>query len=206
MLVNEGASCNDGLSCTTATTCTAGSCNGSGANIYFFDDFSDNAAGWTLDPEWQIAPAMASVPILGGNPDPAQDHSISTDNGVAGTVIGGNIINSPHPMWYLTSPPFNTSSAPGSLYLSYQRWLNSDPLPDRGNQVEIFDGSGWVVVWQSGMMPIQDAAWSHQSHDISAYKSTATRVRFGFSVNTFNALPLSGWNLDDVLIADSPCN
>ena len=40
--------------------------------VYFSETFAGNAAGWTLGPEWQIGPAMASVGLPTGNQDPAE--------------------------------------------------------------------------------------------------------------------------------------
>ena len=64
-----------------------------------------------LGTEWEIGPAKAST---GGNrgPDPATDHTPSSDNGVAGVVIGGNTNAMLHGLDYLQSPPFDTTAPP----------------------------------------------------------------------------------------------
>jgi hypothetical protein len=206
---NEGGACDDGLTCTASTTCTAGSCGGgmSTITIYFAEDFASNAAGWTLGSEWQIGPAMTSPPAGCGNPDPAQDHSNTADNGIAGVVIGGSAQTTIHPTDYVTSPVIDTSLVAGPLILSYHRWLNSDYTPYMQNFVEVFDGTSWVVVWQSGSSPgVQDSAWSPQFHDITAYKNANMQVRFGFLVGSSGVFTCSQWNVDDVLVASGTCN
>jgi hypothetical protein len=210
MPTNEGGTCDDGLSCTSGTTCTTGSCGGgmSTINIYFAEDFGSNAAGWTLGAEWQIGAATASQsPGACGSGDPGQDHSSTTDNGVAGVVIGGNATTTIHPFAYITSPPIDTSTVVGPVLLSYHRWLNSDYTPYMQNNVEVFDGTSWVVLWQSGSSPgVEDLAWTPQSHDITAYKAANMQVRFGFNINSGGVFTCSQWNLDDVLIASGSCN
>jgi len=207
---NEGGACDDGLTCTTGTTCTAGICGGgtSTINIFFSEDFSSNAAGWTLDNEWQIGPAVSSPsPGACGSGDPGTDTSSSADNGIAGVVIGGNASTAQHATYYITSPPIDTSAVTGSLFLSYQRWLNSDYTRYMQNFVEVYDGSTWTVVWQTGGSPgVEDSAWTPMSHDITAYKAANMQVRFGFLVGSAGVFTCSGWNLDDVLIADGTCN
>lgn len=64
---------------------------GSTTTTLFSDSFASNAAGWTLDSSWAIGATSTSSGHTTGNPDPASDVSPSSDNGVAGTVLGGNI-------------------------------------------------------------------------------------------------------------------
>jgi hypothetical protein len=206
----EGKPCDDGSKCTTGTTCDHGTCTGgtSIAKIFFSDDFHDNSAGWTLDPEWQIGPAMVSTgndPSCGG-PDPGFDTTPTADNGIAGAVIGGNVPvvkDGPH---YLTSPVINTAGQP-SVHLQYQRWLNADMGPSiMASTVEVFDGTMWVIVWQgSGLFTPLDTYWTRASHDISSYANANMQVRFGFNVGVKWAKVCSGWNIDDVVIQDRAC-
>jgi hypothetical protein len=141
-----------------------------------------------------------------GNPDPAQDHTLTSDNGVAGVDIGGNADQMLHPFTWLTSPVINVGAAP-AVFLEYWRWLNSDYTPWMENRVEVFDGVSWVVVWQSGGAPgIQDNAWTKQSHDISMYANAQLRVRFGFDIGQNGVFNVSSWNLDDVVVASGACN
>jgi hypothetical protein len=56
----------------------------------FTDDFS-GTTGWTLGSNWAIGSATASSGQSSGNADPAADTSTTSDNRIAGTVIGGNL-------------------------------------------------------------------------------------------------------------------
>jgi hypothetical protein len=208
---NDGAMCDDGSTCTSATTCAAGVCGGGvGPTVYFADDFHDNSKGWLLGPEWQIGPAMASQGgVLGA--DPATDHSPSADNGVAGVVIGGNENPTLHGYYYIESPPFDTSAAAGPVILGFQRWLNSDYDPFMHNRVEVWNGSQWIVLWQSGGPPgIQDSpptglGWTFQQFDLTAYKAAGMKVRFGYDITSGGVYTIGSWNLDDVLVASGAC-
>jgi hypothetical protein len=177
--------------------------------IYFEEGFTNNNAGWTLDTEWQIGPATTSTGHTSscGNGDPGTDHTgATTDNGVAGVVIGGNAATNVHPYYYLTSPPINVASVSGPLWLGYWRWLNSDYSPFMQNRVEVWNGTQWVVVWESGSFPgVTDAQWTQQSFDIAAYKSSALQVRFGFTIGSSGVYTCSQFNVDDVVIANVVC-
>lgn len=208
MPLNDGDPCNDGSSCTIGDECNGGTCAGTPDptyTVYFTEDFSDNSAGWTLGTEWAIGPAMASPPAT-GNGDPAMDHSGSSDNGVAGVAIGGNCSTALHGFYYLESPVINTAGAPGSVWLEFWRWLNSDYTPFMQNQIEVYNGTSWVVLWQSGSLFITDNAWVKISHDLTAYKNANMRVRIGFNVGSSGVFTIGGWNVDDLTIASAPCN
>ncbi len=204
---NEGLLCDDKLSCTLDTVCTAGVCTGGTSNIvvYFSDDFSTSAKGWTLGKEWQIGSAKASSGQGYGGPDPATDHSVSNDNGVAGVVIGGNAATALHDYYWLESPPVNTANAT-TVYFEFWRWLNSDYTPFMANKVEVFNGTTWVNLWTTAGSPgIQDSQFTKVSYDLTAYKNAGLRVRFGFTVTSGGVFMVSQWNVDDVIISNGPC-
>jgi hypothetical protein len=52
---------------------------------------SDNAQGWTLGSNWAIGTAETSNGHTTGNADPSSDTTSSSDDKIAGTVLGGNI-------------------------------------------------------------------------------------------------------------------
>ena len=207
---NDGMACKDELACTTGEVCAAGACTATtGTFVYFVEEFASNAKGWSLGPEWGIGPAKASSGGSVGS-DPAEDHTATADNGIAGVVIGGNASTAAHPYVYLESPPFDTSAAPGSVFLSFYRWLNSDFAPHMNNVVEVWDGTAWVTRWESGPPPwVQDSpptggGWTFVQHDVTAYKNAVMRVRFGFTVGSA-PLKVGSWNVDDVVVADVAC-
>ena len=205
---NNGMACTPVASCIVNTTCMAGVCGGgTGPTIYFGDDFHDSSKGWMMDTEWQIGPAMASSCATNGNQDPAVDHTPTADNGIAGIVIGG--CEDPlatHPYYYLTSPPFDTSVATGSVFFGFYRWLNSDYAPYMTNTVEVYDGTSWISLFTSGGAPaIQDAAWTYYSYDVTAHKNAKMQVRFGYQIGSTGVFTVSSWNVDDVLVASAAC-
>lgn len=155
--------------------------------------------------EWQIGPAKASSGHVYGNGDPSTDHTPTSDNGVAGVVIGGNIINhNPHDYDYLTSPVINTANAANPVKLEFWRWLNSDYTPYMNNVVEVYNGSSWVSIWSSGGPPgVLDSSWTLQSFDVSAYKNANFRVRFGFNIGSYGVFTVSSWNIDDVKVTQT---
>jgi hypothetical protein len=203
--------CDDGDACTTGETCQAGACKGGsigGYVAYFEDSFADASKGWTLGAEWEIGPAMASNGCqVTGYDDPVVDHTATSDNGIAGVVIGGCANDSQlHPMRYLTSPSFDATEDPGSVILSYWRLLNTDYTPYMESVVEVYDGSVWIEIWSSGDEAVEDAAWTHVSHDVTAYKNAQMRVRFGFEVGDLGVFSVTGWNLDDVAVTNIICD
>ena len=211
---NEGLGCEDGDPCTANEICSAGTCGGGAPvaqTIFFSEDFSDNTAGWTLDTEWGIGSAVSSASTGScGMGDPGTDHTedaIDPNNGIAGAAIGGNITTAMHPYYYLTSPTFDASAAQGgTLWVGFERWLNSDYTPYMDNTVEVWDGTDWVTVWNSGAGSIQDLDWTHMLYDIGAYANANMRVRIGFNVDSTSAYTCSGWNLDDMVVANVVCN
>lgn len=209
---NDGMPCDDGTECTTGEFCSAGKCGGGqGPPVYFSEDFKDNSKGWVLGPEWAIGPAKASFGGVFGA-DPAEDHTPTADNGIAGVVIGGNASTANlHPMYWLESPAFDTSKAEGPVVLGFRRWLNSDYDPFMHNAIEVWDGTKWVQLWKTGGPPgIQDSppegmGWTFVSHDVTAYKNAAMRVRFGFDITSGGVFTIGSWNLDDILVAGAAC-
>jgi hypothetical protein len=172
--------------------------------ISYSYDFSDNSAGWSLGPEWQIGSATASVGQISGNPDPALDHTPTADNGVAGVIIGGNASTlGLHNFYYLESPVVDLSGAVGNVTLQFYRWLNSDYTPYMQNVIDVFDGTQWVNIWATGGGPgVQDSSWVLQSFDITPYANSDARVRFGFNVGNSGVLIVSSWNIDDLAVFD----
>jgi hypothetical protein len=199
-----------------------------GPTVYFEEDFADNSAGWTLGPNWQIGPAVGGCSGCTGTPDPAQDHTPTDDNGLAGVVIGGPAPTaSLHDYYWLESPPFDTSSAPGSVYLSFWRHLNSDYLSYMQNKVQVFDGTSWVDLpygttgnccpgvmdstWRNHPVPAGAPAQATNSDqyptqfDLTAYKSAQTRVRFGYRIGSGGVYTIGSWSVDDVVVASEIC-
>ncbi len=151
----NAATCDDGDPCTLADTCTQTVCEGTPNTCdqgpynattcsTMTCDYTDGvckqnnstvwsgtfktAAGWKLQGEWQIGMAMASTGETFGWADPASDDDADGDGYVAGTVIGGDISNTPHDWYFLTSPVIDLSAHATSTY------LYSDPAATSWNQ------------------------------------------------------------------------
>jgi len=179
----------------------------------FSDDFSSNAKGWILGAEWQIGTANASIGGLNGGNDPDMDFSMSDDNGVAGTVLGGLVSNTTHGPQYLTSPAISLATFnPGSEFLTlrFRRWLTTDAPGTMPVTVELLDGAGMATQLWTNQGAIFDSppdgtGWFEFRLDITtlatAAKTTgAMRIRFGFSRNMSGGASVGGWNIDDFSI------
>lgn len=162
------------------------------AGVLFFDDFSDNSAGWTLGETWSIGPAQP------GCNGPGLDYTNTIDNGIAGTSIGGCNPTGVHDFYYLVSPVIDTSAVTGSLTLEFYRWLYSDYFPYAQNRIDVFDGNAWSNIFLTGGAPgVNDGAWVQQVFDITAYSNNALQVRFGHNIGSSGAFPRPGWHIDN---------
>ncbi len=192
--------------CGGTSQCVNGALVCGGWVTYLSEPFANNNAGWTLGTEWQIAPA--TVGPVWSCADPGTDTTATADNGVAGVIIGGCSTSSVnkiiHDYYYLTSPAFDTSAAPG-VFLKFRRWLRSDFGSYMNNVIEVWNGSSWVLVWQSGAMSINDAVWQTINHNLSAYKNASMKIRWGFSVGSTYVANVGSWSIDDVLVTSALC-
>jgi hypothetical protein len=196
---NEGVACDDADSCTSGTTCTAGACSGGTGTATYTEDFSDNSAGWTLGTEWAIGSTGA------GCSDPATDHTATADNGVAGVVLNGCASTVVHADYCLTSPALNTSGMTGTVVLNFWRWLNSDYDPYMINKIEVYNGSTWTNIWQSGLSSTSDFAWTNVQHDVTAYKAANFQARWCMNVGSIGVFSVGSWNIDDVYLGPPAC-
>lgn len=196
----EGESCDDNNACTADSVCAAGVCGDPQELGYVLnEDFSDNSAGWTLDPpSWQIGAAVA------GCGDPGADHSPSDDNGVAGVVLGGCAPagNNIGTFFCMTSPVVDTTGMP-KVFLNYWRDLYSDYTPFQKNKIEVWNGNAWVIVFETfGAPGVNDAQWTKFSYDVTAQSNAALRVRWCYSAAP-GAFQRGSWNVDDVVLGET---
>lgn len=169
---------------------------------YFSDSFANNNSGWTMGTGWAIGSATASSGQTSLGPDPSSDNTPTGDNGIAGYVIGGNTGTALFPARYITSPVINTN-VPGSVFLEFYRWLNSDYPNFMSSTIEVWNGSSWVVLFVSSSSPVtQDTAWTKVQYDVTPYKNVGFRVRFGVSITGSGVWNVSSWNIDDLRLWD----
>ncbi len=215
MAIPNGELCDDGDACTSGETCNNNACNGGvQSSILFADNFANlNAQGWSLGPEWQIGnvvPWAGPFPCCGMSQDPTADYD--GDGKVAGVQLG-NIatLASPSPIhvpYYLTSPLIDVSPAPGPLYLSFYRWLNSDYPPFMRNTVEVSTdgGANWNIIYSNdGQGVTGDSAWTFFAYDVTAYKSATFQFRFSFDIGSNGVYQSPSWNIDHVRVQTAPC-
>jgi hypothetical protein len=196
----EGMPCVGAMGCYDAATCNQGTCEDPDGGFIFYEDFADNDAGWILSDPWEIGPAQ------GGCLDPAMDHGPTDDNGLAGVAIGSCLPGDVLLYRCVWSPTVDTSGLP-SLWLTYYRNLNSNHIEADSflNNLEIFDGRSWVILYTGAEAP--DQSWVYQSFDIAPYANADMRVRWCYQIlNPDYVLALGGWSIDDVTIATGECN
>lgn len=91
---------------------------------------SGTAAGWTLDPTWEVGKATSSSGHTTGNADPSSDTTPTSDGRIAGTVIGGNI-GGPRVIFSETFSSLNDWSA--SSGWSSTNMADGDGYPSSGS-------------------------------------------------------------------------
>jgi len=178
--------------------------------VYVSEPFDANALGWSIDTTWSIAPTCASPPApQKGHPDPTVDHTTGAVGGgvLAAYACGNNPTGTTAAARYVTSPAVDVSAAP-ALKLAFWRWLNSDAAGWMTSTVDVFDGTAWVNVYTnpsgSGNI-VADAAWTRVEYDVTAYRSAAFRVRFGYAIASAGVYAMSCWNVDDVTLSTASC-
>jgi hypothetical protein len=204
--------CNDFDDICSIDACVEGACvytptgvEGCCHEVLFRDDFSTDK-GWSFDGEWERGTATPSSGQSYGSGDPSSDHSGSSDNFHIGVVIGGNAAKVIHGYYWATSPVVDTLNA-SNLRLHFWRMLNSDYSPYMVNAVDVYNGSGWKRIFESGSAPgIQDSTWVFQNFDVTAHKNSTFQVRFGFTIGSSGVFTVSSWNVDDVVLVDMPAN
>jgi len=89
------------------------------------------------------------------------------------------------------------------VHLSYYRWLHCLWDAFMHHTVEVWDGSSWRALYSAGFPGVDDANWTLQTFDVTQYRNAGMRVRFGFDLT--NAVAVSSWTIDDLVVASAPC-
>ncbi len=166
--------------------------------VIFSDDFSYDQ-GWTGlggSAEWQIGPTA------GANGDPANDHSPSADNQVLGNDLTtqGQYENYIGSTQWVTSPVIDCSAMTGTI-MTFYRWLGIERATYDHAYFDVFDGSGWVRLYENPDVSFTDPSWQEQNFDVSAYAdgNALFQLRFGMGT-TDGSVRYCGWNIDDIEI------
>ena len=197
--VLEGMACDDDDNCTAAEVCTAGECIDPIGGAIFYEEFANNNAGWTLDNEWELGPAVT------GCGDPGTDHSPTANDRVAGVNIGGCAVTSYHSYYCLTSPIIDTAGQT-SVWMTYYRDLYTDSLPWMKHKLEVWNGNAWVILFETFWTEVNDLAWQYVGYDVSAHANANMRFRWCHSIVRFGGFNRGSWNVDDVTVAPVECN
>ena len=170
------------------------------------ETFSDpgNDPYWVRDGAWAIGPTAAtSTGTVGFNPDPADDHSPTADNRVAGVVLAGTMPMTAGATGYIQSPWMDLTRQ-DSVTLSFCAGPNAPGTPFMKHTVEVFDGDKWNVIYQTGSADTADGAWTRQAFDLTPYLSKKFGVRFGYQVLQAGGPAVGGWNVDDIVVGQRP--
>ncbi len=171
-------------------------------DVFYSEGFETGLAGWIISDEFQFGvPQGKGGAAAGGagNPDPVGPfsgiHSMGHDISGQGSFEGNYENNLGENQAGATSPAFNTAGH-DEVHLRFARWLGTLAAPGDQALVEVFNGSGWSVVWSNPESNLFDDAWVVMDLDISeaAGGSTDTRVRFSQKSNSNGVA--CGWNVD----------
>jgi len=132
-----------------------------------------------------------------GNPDPLQG---DTGTNVYGVNLSGDYSVAPGGPYYVIGGPFDCQNY-DNIILQFSRWLNADESGYVRCTIEVSnDINTWQVVWEhDGRLPIIDDYWRTVRYDLSDVADGQQQVYIRWSYKVLNnALPYSGWNIDDI--------
>ncbi|HLG35339.1 MAG TPA: hypothetical protein VI757_10695, partial [Bacteroidia bacterium] len=100
---------------------------------------------------------------------------------------------------FLTSPVFNPSAA-STLFLDFDQYFRyyTGGFSEIG-EVQVYDGTSWVVIYS---FTATSGAWmapSHQSINLLSYINAAMQIRFWYNANWDWF-----WALDNITVAENP--
>ncbi|MDD4050808.1 MAG: C25 family cysteine peptidase, partial [candidate division Zixibacteria bacterium] len=174
---------------------------------FFTDDFSYDQ-GWTglggLG-EWTIGAATGGTGSDSyGGPDPATDHTPTSDNMVLGNDLtsgtGGDYNSSLSTTYWITSPAFDCSEFNG-VTLGFWRWLGMEKSNYDHAYLQAYDGSAWVTVYENSTTDLNETAWGFQEYDVSAIADSNPNFQIRFGIGSSDGSGnYCGWNIDDFVL------
>ena len=173
----------------------------------YADDFSYDQ-GWSGlggSGEWMLAAAAGGAGSDSyGSADPAVDHSPTGDNGVLGVDLtsgtGGDYNTGLSTTYWVTSPVIDCGDFNG-VVVSFYRWLGVEQNSYDHAYFQVYDGSAWVTVYESGSTPVDESSWGEQVYDVSAHADSNGNFQMRFGIGpTDGSVNYCGWNVDDVMV------
>ena len=169
----------------------------------FSDDFSTDK-GWTgYEPgRWERGSAVAGGGE-NGNPDPATDHSPSSDNKILGFAIGGDYTNNLVEK-SIVSPLINCTGR-SQVFLKFWRYFNVESnYYDHAKVYVSNDGTNWVQLWENPGFNLIDNQWIQVVYDISSVAANQATVYIKFTMGPTNSSGrYSGLNIDDLEVTSN---
>jgi len=184
----------------------------SGLTSIYLDDFSTNQ-GWTGlggSGEWTIGAAVGGAGNDGyGGPDPAVDHSPTSDNKVLGNDLtsgsGGDYAANLSTTYYVTSPTINCTGYIG-VTLNFYRWLGVEGNTYDHAGLQAYNGTTWITVFENGSGTIDESSWNLKAYDISAIADNNANLKLRFGIGSSDvAWQYCGWNIDDLEVIGYYC-
>ena len=172
-----------------------------GARQIIFETMFDTPAEWTAEGQWQFGEPGGGGGAEHGHPDPAGGY---TGANVYGVNLEGDYPLSVDGPCYLTAGPFDCRSY-RDVHLQFARWLNTDEAEFVSATVEIStDGIAWAIMWEhrDTEAVLADDAWRVVAYSLGRPADHQERVyiRWGYEIKAEQAWPMSGWNIDDVVL------
>jgi hypothetical protein len=172
-----------------------------GARQTIFETTLDTQPAWTAEGLWQFGVPDGRGGTEHGYPDPTGGY---IGDNVYGVNLHGDYsvtVDGPH---YLTAGPFDCSLY-RDVKLRFARWLNTDEADFVRATVEAStDGTLWTALWEheNAEAPLTDESWQVvvSSLGFIADHQEKVYIRWGYEIKDKEAWPMSGWNIDDVIL------
>ncbi len=160
--------------------------------------------GWTTSGQWAFGQPAGLGGSLYGYPDPTGGN---TGLNVYGVNLYGDYSTAVGGPYYLKTTAINCTDFT-NVNLSFYRWLNTDYNGWVSATVDVSNnGTTWNNVYANPSgSGVYDGYWQLMQYDIGAYANNKATVyvRWGYQVLLSDAYPLSGWNIDDILVTGDP--
>jgi hypothetical protein len=172
-----------------------------GARRVIFETALDVSPGWTMEGQWQFGTPAGRGGTQHGNPDPVGGY---TGDNVYGVNLDGDYAVTADGPHYLTAGPFDGRPY-HDVRLQFARRLNTDEADYVHATLEVStDGTTWAIVWryENAEAVLADDAWRVVVYNLGlmADHQESIYIRWGYEIKDEKAWPMSGWNLDDVIL------